>query len=363
MRARAGELPLELDGDRVRVGEDVLGGLAASLSGAILRAGTWTRSTARRRVSRGELASLLVVPLLSAGELMGLLLLGSRDENHFDERDLELLTLAAERMALAVDHAQRYADGRLLVETLQRSLLPERLPVHPRMQLAARYLPAGLAPQVGGDWYDAVELDDNRTAVMIGDVVGHGIQAAITMSELRNALRAFAVEGHTPEEALRQLDRVVHATRGPGMVATVLFVVIDAAQDTVTLARAGHPPPALRGVDGTVRFLETKRTLPLGVDPDDVPSQEVFPMKPGETLCCSRMALSSGVASRSQTASTGCWTRSRKHRPRLMLCASTCCARRQRSRVATMTSRYSRCSSWTPRRPRWTSRSLRPHSR
>lgn len=284
LRARAGELALELDGERVRVGEDVLGGLAASLSGAILRAGNLDEVDRARAGLGSELASLLVVPLLSARELMGLLLLGSRDENHFDERDLELLTLAAERMALAVDHAQRYADGRLLVETLQRSLLPERLPVHPRMQLAARYLPAGLAPQVGGDWYDAVELDDNRTAVMIGDVVGHGIQAAITMSELRNALRAFAVEGHTPEEALRQLDRVVHASRGPGMVATVLFVVIDAAQDTVTLARAGHPPPALRGVDGTVRFLETKRTLPLGVDPDDVPSQEVFSMKPGETL-------------------------------------------------------------------------------
>ena len=231
-----------------------------------------------------RLKSLLVVPLLSAGELMGLLLLGARDEDHFDQRDLELLTLAAERMALAVDHAQRYADGRLLVETLQRSLLPERLPLHPRMQLAARYMPAGLAPQVGGDWYDAVELDDNRTAVMIGDVVGHGIRAAITMSELRNALRAFAVEGHSPEEALRQLDRVVHATRGPGMVATLLFVVIDAAEGTVTLARAGHPPPALRAVDGSVRFLETRRTLPLGVDPDEVPSQEVYPMKPGETL-------------------------------------------------------------------------------
>ena len=215
---------------------------------------------------------------------MGLLLLGARDEDHFDQRDLELLTLAAERMALAVDHAQRYADGRLLVETLQRSLLPERLPLHPRMQLAARYLPAGLAPQVGGDWYDAVELDNNRTAVMIGDVVGHGIRAAITMSELRNALRAFAVEGHSPEEALRQLDRVVHATRGPGMVATLLFVVIDAGEGTVTLARAGHPPPALRAVDGGVRFLETRRTLPLGVDPDNVPSQEVYPMKPGETL-------------------------------------------------------------------------------
>ena len=284
LRARAGELALELDGERVRVGEDVLGGLAAARDAAILQAASLDDVDRAPAGLGSELASLLVVPMLSAGELMGLLLLGSREEDHFDQRDLELLTLAAERMALAVDHAQRYADGRLLVETLQRSLLPERLPLHPRMQVAARYMPAGLAPQIGGDWYDAVELDSNRTAVMIGDVVGHGIRAAITMSELRNALRAFAIEGHSPEEALRQLDRVVHATRGPGMIATVLFVVIDAAEDTVTLARAGHPPPALRGVEGNVRFLETKRTLPLGVDPDDLPSQETYPMKPGETL-------------------------------------------------------------------------------
>ena len=268
----------------MRLGEGVLGELAASLGGAILQAGNLSDDDRIQAAFDEQLKSVLVVPLISAGEVMGLLLLGARDEDHFDQRDLELLTLAAERMALAVDHAQRYADGRLLVETLQRSLLPERLPLHPRMQLAARYLPAGLAPQVGGDWYDAVELDNNRTAVMIGDVVGHGIRAAITMSELRNALRAFAVEGHSPEEALRQLDRVVHATRGPGMVATLLFVVIDAGEGTVTLARAGHPPPALRAVDGGVCFLETRRTLPLGVDPDNVPSQEVYPMKPGETL-------------------------------------------------------------------------------
>ncbi|MDE3131294.1 MAG: SpoIIE family protein phosphatase [Acidobacteriota bacterium] len=284
VRARAGALRLQLEGERVRVGEKLLGEIAATLGGAILQARNLDAED-RAGAGLGEnLRSLLVVPLLSAGELMGLLLLAAEDENHFDQRDLELLTLAAERMALAVDHAQRYADGRLLVETLQRSLLPERLPVHPRMQVAARYMPAGVAPQVGGDWYDAVELDANRTAVMIGDVVGHGIRAAITMSELRNALRAFAVEGHSPEEALRQLDRVVHATRGPGMVATVLFVLIDAAEGTVTLARAGHPPPALRAVDGSVRFLETARTLPLGVDPDEVPSQEVYPIGSGETL-------------------------------------------------------------------------------
>jgi serine phosphatase RsbU (regulator of sigma subunit)/CheY-like chemotaxis protein/anti-sigma regulatory factor (Ser/Thr protein kinase) len=284
VRARAGELTLEIAGERVRVGEDMLGEIAATLGGAILQACNLDEEDRSQAGLDGALQSLLVVPLISAGELMGLLLLAARPEGHFDQRDLELLTLAADRMALAVDHAQRYADGRLLVETLQRSLLPERLPMHPRMQVAARYMPAGLAPQVGGDWYDAVELDENRTAVMIGDVVGHGIRAAITMSELRNALRAFAIEGHSPAEALHQLDRVVLATRGPGMIATLLFVVIDAAAGTVTLARAGHPPPALRAVDGSVRFLETASTLPLGVDPDEVPSQETYPMKPGETL-------------------------------------------------------------------------------
>jgi serine phosphatase RsbU (regulator of sigma subunit)/CheY-like chemotaxis protein/anti-sigma regulatory factor (Ser/Thr protein kinase) len=284
VRARAGDVAIEIPDERVRTGENVLGQIAATLGGAILHARNLEEEDRAEAGLDQELQSLLAVPLISAGELMGLMLLASRREQHFDQRDLELMTLAADRMALAVDHAQRYADGRLLVETLQRSLLPERLPLHPRMQVAARYMPAGVAPQVGGDWYDAVELDENRTAVMIGDVVGHGIRAAITMSELRNALRAFAVEGHSPEEALRQLDRVVLATRGPGMVATLLFVVIDAEAGTVTLARAGHPPPALRAVDGSVKFLETARTLPLGVDPNVVPSQETYPMGPGETL-------------------------------------------------------------------------------
>jgi serine phosphatase RsbU (regulator of sigma subunit)/CheY-like chemotaxis protein/anti-sigma regulatory factor (Ser/Thr protein kinase) len=284
VRARTGNTQLLVEDDRVKLGEGVLGRIASVRRAAILLAGELELDDRVSAGLDGALKSMLVVPLLSAGEVLGLLLLAARDEARFGQGDLELLTLAAERMALAVDHAQRYADGRLLVETLQRSLLPERLPLHPRVQIAARYMPAGLAPQIGGDWYDAVELDDDRTAVMIGDVVGHGIRAAVTMSELRNALRAFAIEGHSPETALRQLDRVVHATRGPGMVATVLFVLIDARNGTVTLARAGHPPPALRGVDGSVRFLETARTLPLGIDPDDQPSEAVYPMNPGETL-------------------------------------------------------------------------------
>jgi anti-sigma regulatory factor (Ser/Thr protein kinase) len=141
-----------------------------------------------------------------------------------------------------------------------------------------------VAPQIGGDWYDAIELDADRTAVMMGDVVGHGVRAAATMSELRNALRAFAVEGHGPAAALDQLDRLVRTTRGPGMVATVLSLIIDANRGTLTLARAGHPPPALRSADGRVRFLESEGRTPIGIDTLSATTEVQVSFEPGDTL-------------------------------------------------------------------------------
>lgn len=251
---------------------------------------------------QAPIACLLVVPLVTSDELLGLIVLGATAEDRFDAGDLELLTLAADRMAIAIDHVQRFAHGRQLVETLQRSLLPGRLPHHPRLELAARYLPSGLAPQIGGDWYDALELDRDRTAVMIGDVVGHGVRAATTMSELRNALRAFAVEGHGPAAALHQLDRVVHATFGPGMIATVLFLVIDASKGTVSISRAGHPPPALRTAGGEIRFLETGSTLPLGIDDRVCPDEAEYTVSPGDTL---RLFTDGLVERRRESITTG----------------------------------------------------------
>ncbi len=284
---RGAALPVPAEGC-VGLGTGLLGRLAADPEPVLLRGEEiWPpppAAPAPPPPGEPAVTSLLVVPLAVPGELLGLLLLGACDERRFDTGDLELLTLAADRMAIAVDHVQRFAHGRLLVQTLQRSLLPERLPHHPRLQLAARYLPSGLAAQIGGDWYDALELDSDRTAVMIGDVVGHGVRAATTMSELRNALRAFAVEGHSPGAALHQLDRVVLATMGPGMVATVLYLVVDTAAGTVTVARAGHPPPALRATDGRVTLLETDGTLPLGIDERPSAAEASYPMGPGETL-------------------------------------------------------------------------------
>jgi serine phosphatase RsbU (regulator of sigma subunit)/CheY-like chemotaxis protein/anti-sigma regulatory factor (Ser/Thr protein kinase) len=287
VHAARGALPVPGDG-RVMLGEGTFGRLAVERQAALLVGDEVPGLTAARAQAgddAGEaIASFLVVPLVASDELLGLIVLGSTAEDRFDTGDLELLRLAADRMAIAIDHVQRFAHGRQLVETLQRSLLPDRLPHHPRLELAARYLPSGLAPQIGGDWYDALELDRDRTAVMIGDVVGHGVRAATTMSELRNALRAFAVEGHSPGSALHQLDRVVHATLGPGMIATVLFLIIDASKGTVSLSRAGHPPPALRTATGEIRFLETGGTLPLGID-DRVKADEAeYNVNPGDTL-------------------------------------------------------------------------------
>ncbi|HXO07988.1 MAG TPA: SpoIIE family protein phosphatase [Solirubrobacteraceae bacterium] len=283
--SRGGPLPARAH-EKVMLDHGTLGELAAQRRAALLRGSELAllQPPGSKDSDRQAIAALLAVPLIAGDQLLGLLLLGSGSDDRFDAGDLELLTLAADRMAIAFDHVQRFSQGRQLVETLQRSLLPDRLPRHPRLELAARYLPSGLAPQIGGDWYDAIELDRERTAVMIGDVVGHGVRAATTMSELRNALRAFAVEGHTPKEALALLDRVVHATLGPGMIATVLFVIIDAAEGIVTLAGAGHPPPALRDVEHRVRFLETEHTPPLGVDEHTSPDEAQYPIRSGETL-------------------------------------------------------------------------------
>ena len=281
LRASQGDpLPLAAS-ERVTFGEGALGRLANERRPALL-------SAAELPPPPGGLASridsALVVPLLGSESLIGLLYLGARAGRRFAGADLELLALAGERVAIAIEHAQRYAHGLELVEILQRSLLPERLPAHPRLELAARYRPSGFAAQVGGDWYDALVLDDKRIGVMIGDVVGHGVRAATTMGELRSALRAFAIDGHPPGEALRRLDRVVQATLGPGMVATAMFLIFDADAGTVTVASAGHPPPAVVGTDGRVRFLETTPCLPLGVHDHGAATERVHPLAPGDTL-------------------------------------------------------------------------------
>jgi anti-sigma regulatory factor (Ser/Thr protein kinase) len=167
------------------------------------------------------------------------------------------------------------------VEMLQRSLLPDRLPILPGVRIAARYLPGGA--DVGGDWYDAIPLDDGRVGLAMGDVVGHGLGAASLMGQLRHAARAYALEGHSPPAVLDRLDRLVRSLPGAQM-ATLLYMVVDSDLVTVRFASAGHVPPLVVGPDAEARFLEGAPNPPLGVFDSSGHEELTVKLEPGSTI-------------------------------------------------------------------------------
>src|SRR5918997_5353190 len=183
--------------------------------------------------------SLMACPLIVKNRLAGVVEVGVRTPRRFTLEDESLLTLMADRAGLAIEHARAYERELSNVEMLQRSLLPDRLPALDGIQVAARYMPGGA--DVGGDWYDAIPLEGGRVGVAMGDVVGHGIAAAALMGQLRHAMRAYALEGHSPGGVLDRLDRVVRSLEG-GQMATLLYLVLE-PDGRVTFANAGHVPP------------------------------------------------------------------------------------------------------------------------
>ena len=210
-----------------------------------------------------ELRSLAAAPLALDHGAVGALHVGSLRAREFSPQEVSLLSLLADRAALAVRHARQYEHERGVVETLQRSLLPPSLPLVPGFTMAARYLPAEADSRVGGDWYDVIALEGGRVAIAIGDVSGHGIRAAALMGQLRNALRAYAFEGYPPSIAAGRLDSLVRQGE-TGWFATLAYAVIDPAADRLTLANAGHLAPLLVMPDGEARFLDEGRSTPLG---------------------------------------------------------------------------------------------------
>jgi PAS domain S-box-containing protein len=167
-----------------------------------------------------------------------------------------------ERRAMEERLRQVYEQEHHVAETLQRSLLPERLPRIDGVDLAARYIPAGSGAAVGGDWYDAIELRDGRVAVVVGDVVGHGLRAAAAMGQMRNACRAYALVESSPADVVARLNRLV-TTGGEDVMATVLYLVLDRETGEVVYTSAGHPPPLVVGPDGA-EFLDAGRSVPVG---------------------------------------------------------------------------------------------------
>jgi anti-sigma regulatory factor (Ser/Thr protein kinase) len=225
--------------------------------------------------------SLLGVPLLVEQRVLGVLHVGSLVHRDFTAEDTDLLQLAADRAAIAIEHATLY-EQRRLAEELQRRLLPTDLSGIGGLQLASRYLPAS-RESLGGDWYDAFGIGSGNVAVAIGDVVGHGTTAAAVMAQLRTALRAYAVEGHAPGQVLELVNRLMTGL-GPRAMTTLAYAVIDTERATLELVVAGHPPPLLISPAGEASFLEATGGIPLGVSELARYEPETFAFEPGTTL-------------------------------------------------------------------------------
>ncbi|MFF7357031.1 SpoIIE family protein phosphatase [Streptomyces filipinensis] len=219
---------------------------------------------AASRLAETGVHSYLAVPLMARGEVLGALdLKRTRNRTPFDDDDAVLAAELAARAAVSIDNARGYQAQRRAALTLQRSLLPEPPSRLPGLEVACRYQPAGAASEIGGDWYDAIPLQGDKTALVVGDVMGSGIKAAATMGQLRSAARAFAELDLAPAEALRHLD---HLTEGAEQaITTCIYCVYDPHQGQCEICLAGHLPPALMRLGHAAQLLDPPTGTPLGV--------------------------------------------------------------------------------------------------
>ncbi|MEU1106132.1 SpoIIE family protein phosphatase [Streptomyces tibetensis] len=224
---------------------------------------------------------LLCVPLPTRRAPLGVLTLSPPGER-WDPDDAVMLIELTRRASIAIDNARRFEHNRDIAETLQRALLTD-LPATPGLSLAARYLPATHGLNIGGDWYDAFPQRDGGLITVIGDVTGHGLHAAVMMSQLRTALRAYAVDGDSPGRLLTRLHRFLHHLQ-PDLYATAVIARFHPDEPTLTWAAAGHPPPVLRLPDGTVRTLDAKPGAMLGIPLTQEIADHTEDLEPGSTL-------------------------------------------------------------------------------
>ncbi|MGW7385865.1 SpoIIE family protein phosphatase [Streptomyces sp. NPDC054794] len=208
--------------------------------------------------------SYLAVPLIAHGEVLGALdLKRTRNPVPFDQDDVVLASELASRAAVAIDNARWFQSVRNTALTLQRSLLPDHPPHHTGLELASRYQPAQTTSEVGGDWYDVIPLSDDKTALVVGDVMGNGIDAAATMGRLRTATCAYADLDLEPEAVLQHLDKITCDLEH--YIVTCLYGVYDPHTGKCRIANAGHMPPALAGPGRRPRLLDLPPGAPLGV--------------------------------------------------------------------------------------------------
>ncbi|WP_405530171.1 SpoIIE family protein phosphatase [Streptomyces canus] len=222
------------------------------------------------------------LPLIASGRAVGSCILGFDRPRSFSTEERTVLTALAGLIAHAMEKAQRYESETALARGLQQALLPRRLAAHPQLETTGRYLPGTAGMEVGGDWYDVVESGDGL-ALVIGDVQGHGVQAAATMGQLRSAVRAFALGDRPPDEVMSSTNHLL-IDLDPGLFASCCYIRLDPATGVARAARAGHPPPLLRSPDGRTRVLDLPGGVVLGVTPKARYPVAELRMEPGAIL-------------------------------------------------------------------------------
>ena len=227
-------------------------------------ADSWARRPVAKLLSG---TSMLLLPLNARGATLGFIVCTRRKGfRAFDAYDTEIGMEFASRAAIFIDNARRYNRERATALTLQRSLLPTGLSAPSSVEVWHRYLPGSQLIEVGGDWYESIDLPGARVALVVGDVAGHGVRAAVTMGRLRTAIQTLAMLELPPAESLQQLNELMRkiGEREPHF-ATCAYAVYDAVNGTCEVASAGHLPPLLVRPDGSSEFLDVSPAPPLGV--------------------------------------------------------------------------------------------------
>ncbi|WP_027927450.1 PP2C family protein-serine/threonine phosphatase [Amycolatopsis benzoatilytica] len=248
-------------GVQIPVGAGFAGRVAASRDAVVLDHVDETTVVNPLLWERG-LRAMLGVPMLAGTELVGVLHVGSVRQRRFAAADVETLRLLADRLA-ALLRLETTRQDQAAAIALQRSLLPGILPSIDGLRLAARYVP-GAEAGLGGDWYDVFRLPGGRTGIVMGDVAGHGLEAAVVMGRLRSALRAYALDCPDPAEVLDKLNRkAVHFEHG--VMATVAYGVLDAGHERIALSLAGHLPPVVAAPGEPAELAAVPPDPPIGL--------------------------------------------------------------------------------------------------
>ena len=247
-------------GVRLPVGQGFAGSVAARREPIAIEHIDYTNVINPILLTKG-VASVLGVPMMNAGQVIGVLHVGTLTPRRFTSDDIELLQLVADRASLATQARLSRLD-RAAAIALQRSLLPARPQSVAGLDVAARYVP-GAQVGVGGDWYDLFALPSGRVGIVIGDVAGSGLHAAVVMGRIRSALRAYALESDDPADVLTRLDRKVQLFE-PDAMATALYAVLDPSPGTLTLSSAGHLPAVLAVPGRPTELITATPDLPLG---------------------------------------------------------------------------------------------------